>query len=89
VSNVEAFMNNDEDDTLLFERIQDYVLEHCPNPQRIGCFDHATLSTFVMSPGKLDLADPKYLHVFRCAECTRELIELRRIRDESANSSSD
>jgi hypothetical protein len=82
-------MNDDEDDTLLFERIQDYVLEHCPNPQRIGCPDHATLSTFVMFPGKLDLADPKYLHVLACAECTRELIELRRIRDESANSSSD
>jgi hypothetical protein len=89
VSNVQAFMNDDEDDTLLFERIQDYVLEHCPNPQRIGCLDHATLSTFVMFPGKLDLADPKYLHVLACAECTRELIELRRIRDESANSSSD
>jgi hypothetical protein len=76
------FVNDDENDTLLFNRLQEHVLEHYPNPDRVGCFDHATLVLFVETPGKLDLEDPKYLHVLRCAECTRDLIELRRLRDE-------
>ena len=36
------------------------------------------------TPEKLDLTDPKYLHVLKCAECTRELIELRRLRNEQS-----
>jgi hypothetical protein len=35
----------------------------------------------VENPEQLDLADPIYLHVFRCAECTRDLQEFRRIRE--------
>jgi hypothetical protein len=76
------FLNDDEDDTLLFNKLEDYVLKNYPNPERIGCLNHATLETFVRAPEKLDLADPKYLHVLECAECTRELIELRRRRDD-------
>jgi hypothetical protein len=34
----------------------------------------------VYEPEKLNLSDPKYLHVLKCAECTRELIELRKLR---------
>jgi hypothetical protein len=82
VKNHHNFASDDEDDTLLFDKMQEYVLEHYPNPQRIGCLDHATLTTFVETPGKLDLSDLKYLHILKCAECTRELMELRRIREE-------
>jgi hypothetical protein len=83
VDNLRRFASDDEDDTLLFDKMQEYVLEHYPNPQRIGCLDRATLSAFVASPGKVDLSDPKYLHILRCAECTRDLIELRRKREEN------
>lgn len=78
----QSFFEDDDNDTLLFEKLQEHVLEKYPNPERIGCIDHATLKTWVYSPQKLDLSDPKYLHVLKCAECTRELIELRRLRNE-------
>jgi hypothetical protein len=77
-----SFFEDDDDDTLLFERIQEHVLEQHPNPERVGCIDHATLEAWVYSPEKLDLSDPKYLHVLKCAECTRELIDLRKRRNE-------
>ena len=77
-----SFFQDDEDDTLLFEKLQENVLERYPNPERKGCFDHSTLEKWVCSPEKLDLSDPKYLHVLKCAECTRELIELRRLRNQ-------
>ncbi len=79
-----SFLQDDENDTLLFEKLQEHVLEKYPNPERVGCIDHATLETWVYSPRKLDLSDPKYLHVLKCAECTRELIELRNERNERA-----
>ena len=78
----QSFFEDDDDDTLLFEKLQEHVLEKYPNPERIGCIEHSTLKTWVYSPQKLDLSDPKYLHVLKCAECTRELIELRRLRNE-------
>ena len=53
-----------------------------------GCIDHSTLKTWVYSPEKLDLSDPKYLHVLKCAERTRELIELRRLRNEQSERAS-
>jgi hypothetical protein len=77
----QSFLQDDDDDSLLFEKLQEHVLERYPNPDRKGCIDHATLETWVYSPQKLDLSDPKYLHVLKCAECTRELIELRKRRD--------
>ena len=82
VGELRNFVKDDENDTLLFERLQEHVLENYPNPDRVGCFDRATLIAFVETPRKLDLEDPKYLHVFRCAECTRDLMELRRLREE-------
>jgi len=82
VDELQKFVVDDENDTLLFNRLQQHVLEQYPNPERVGCFDHETLVAFVETPGKLDLEDPKYLHVFQCAECTRELMELRRLREE-------
>ena len=80
----QSFLRDDDDDTLLFEKLQEHVLERFPNPDRIGCIDHATLKAWVNTPEKLDLSDPKYLHVLKCAECTRELIELRRLRNEQS-----
>ena len=77
----QSFLQDDDDDSLLFEKLQEHVLERYPNPERKGCIDHTTLETCVYSPQKLDLSDPKYLHVLKCAECTRELIELRKQRD--------
>lgn len=77
----QSFLQDDDDDSLLFEKLQEHVLERYPNPERKGCIDHATLETWVYAPQKLDLSDPKYLHVLKCAECTRELIELRKRRD--------
>ena len=84
MSEHQPFLNDDGDDTLLFEKLQEHVLENHPNPERIGCLDRATLETWVQSPEKLNLADPKYLHVLKCAECTRDLIELREHRKEEA-----
>jgi hypothetical protein len=78
----QSFLQDDDDDTLLFEKLQEHVLEKYPNPERIGCIDHATLKTWVNSPERLDLSDLKYLHVLKCADCTRVLIELRRLRNE-------
>lgn len=80
----QSFLQDDDDDTLLFERLQEHILEKYPNPERIGCIDQGTLKAWVNTPEKLDLSDPKYLHVLKCAECTRELIELRRLRNEQS-----
>jgi hypothetical protein len=77
----QSFLQDDDDDSLLFEKLQEHVLEKYPNPERKGCIDHATLETWVYSPEKLDLSDPKYLHVLKCAECTRELMEFRERRE--------
>lgn len=84
----QPFLQDDEDDTLLFEKLREHVLEKHPNPERIGCIDHSTLETWVYTPQKLDLSDPKYLHVLKCAECTRELMELRRLRNEQSKQAS-
>lgn len=80
----QSFLEDDEDDTLLFEKLREHALEAHPNPERVGCLDRATLKAWVFTPEKLTLSDPKYLHVLKCAECTRELIELRRLRNEQS-----
>jgi hypothetical protein len=89
VSNIHHSVSDDENDILLFDILQEDVLKNYPNPERIGCFDRTTLRTFVETPGKLDLSDRKYLHIFECAECTRELIELRRAREERLDETMD
>jgi hypothetical protein len=81
VNERQSFFEDDDDDTLLFEKLQEHVLEKYPNPERIGCIDRATLKEWVYTPEKLDLSNPKYMHVLKCAECTRELIELRQLRN--------
>jgi hypothetical protein len=78
----QSFLQDEDDDRVLFEKLQEHVLEKYPNPDRVGCIGHDTLKAWVYSPQSLDLSDPKYLHVLKCAECTRELIELRKQRNE-------
>ena len=81
MTKIHPFENDDANDTRLFAEMQRYVLEHYPNFERVGCLDHETLTSFVANPSELDLSDPKYLHILQCAECARDLIELRRSRD--------
>ena len=81
---VNRFQNDgrdDDNDTRLFEALEAYILLHYPNPERVGCLEHDLLTCLVETPEQLDLSDPTYLHIFRCAECTRELIDLRRVRE--------
>jgi hypothetical protein len=67
----------DNNDTLLFEKLQEHVLAHCPNPSRKGCPSPAVLKSLIETPGEVTLADLNNLHIFRCAECTRLVMELR------------
>lgn len=77
-----SIARDDDNDTRLFETLEHYILEHYPNPERVGCLGQDVLTCFVETPEQLDLSDPKYLHVFKCAECTQELRDLRRLREE-------
>jgi hypothetical protein len=72
----QPFLQNDDNDTLLFQKLGEHVLEEYPNPNRTGCLDRATLETWVRNTEELDLSDPRYLHVLKCSECTRDLLEL-------------
>ena len=71
---------DDENDSLLFEKLQEHVLTHYPNPKRKGCPDPAVLRSLIEAPGDVTLASLNDLHVFKCAECTRLLLELRQER---------
>jgi hypothetical protein len=82
VNNLRTLVEDDDNDSLLFERLQQNALKNCPNPARIGCPDYATLKAFVEAPRTVDLDALNDIHIMKCAECTRELIELRRVRDE-------
>lgn len=73
----QPFLNDDQNDTLLFEKLEEYVLAHYPNPERIGCPDQAILKKLADTPREVGLTDLNDLHIFKCAECTRTLIELR------------
>lgn len=75
-----SFQEDDDDDTHLFAKAEEYVLKNHPNPDRIGCPGPATLRAFVEAPGKVELSELNDLHIMQCAECTRDLIELRRQR---------
>ena len=77
------FANDDENDTLLFEKLQEYILAHYPNPERIGCPDPAILKKFADTPREVRLPALNELHIFKCAECTRTLIELRQKREQA------
>ena len=75
------FLHDDEDDALLFAKLQEHILAHYPNPERIGCPDPAILKKLADAPREVGLSDLNELHIFKCAECTRTLIELRQKRE--------
>jgi hypothetical protein len=81
VAEHQPILHDDPNDTLLFEKLQKYILTHYPNPERIGCPDPAVLKKFADTPREVGLADLKDLHIFKCAECTRALMELRQRRE--------
>jgi hypothetical protein len=67
----------DENDTRMFEKLQEHVLAHFPNPERKGCPDPAVLKSLIDDPGNVTLDALNDLHIFKCAECTRLLMELQ------------
>ena len=73
---------DDDNDTALFDRLQEHVLKNFPNPERIGCPSHRILEAFVEEPSKVTMEQLNELHIMQCAECTRELMELRLLRGE-------
>jgi len=75
----DRILPGDEDpDAELLRKIEQHVLDSYPNPNRVGCFSPEELKEIVHHPERFDLADDeKYLHLFRCAECTRDVIALR------------
>ena len=79
--NFQDFLEDDDDDTALFERLEEHVLKSCLNPERVGCPSRAILEAFVESPAGVTLEDLNELHILKCAECTRDLIELRHKRE--------
>ena len=83
VAEHQPLLNDDQNDTLLFEKLQEYILAHYPNPERVGGPDPAVLKRFSDTPREVELSDLKDLHIFKCAECTRALIELRRQREQA------
>ena len=74
---------DNEDDSLLFEKLQEHVLAHFPNPERKGCPDPAALKNLIDNPSCVTLAELNDLHIFKCAECTRLLMELREKKKQS------
>ena len=74
---------DNEDDSLLFEKLQEHVLAHFPNPERKGCPDPAALKNLIDNPSGVTLAELNDLHIFKCAECTRLLMELREKKRQS------
>jgi hypothetical protein len=82
VNSEQNFARDDENDTLLFERWEAYVIETYPNPERTGCPSHEVLKSFVDKPAAVSLTDLRDTHITRCRECALELRELRRLREE-------
>jgi hypothetical protein len=83
VAEHQPLLNDDQNDTLLFEKLEEYILAHYPNPERVGCPSPEVLKRFSDAPRDVKLSDLKDLHIFRCAECTRALMELRQHREQA------
>jgi hypothetical protein len=85
VTENQSFPLDEDNDTLLFEKLQEHVLAHYPNPERKGCPDPAVLKSLIETPGEVTLAALNDLHIFKCAECTRLLMELRQQKKHEAS----
>jgi hypothetical protein len=71
---------SEDPDAALFRQMEQYVLDHYPNPTRTGCPDSQTLKLLVYEPLSLEFRDTTFLHVMECAECMREVIAFRKTR---------
>ena len=71
---------SEDPDATLYRQLEQYVLDHYPNPTRKDCLTSETLRLIVNEPETLDLQDPKYQHIMECAECLREVIGFREAR---------
>jgi hypothetical protein len=67
----------------LSENLPEHVLAHYLIAERKGCPDPAVLKSLIDDPGNVTLAPLNDLHVFKCAECTRLLVELREKKKQS------
>ena len=81
MSRLPHLRDDDDNDTSLFDRLEEHVLLNCPNPERVGCPSSSTLEAFVRDPGSVSLEQLNELHIMQCAECTRELIGLRKAQE--------
>jgi tetratricopeptide (TPR) repeat protein len=77
---LQLIRGSEDPDAALFRQMEQYVLDHYPNPTRTGCPDSQTLKLLVYEPLTLEFRDAKYLHVMECAECMREVIAFRETR---------
>jgi hypothetical protein len=77
---LEHIRGSEDPDAALFRQMEQYVLDHYPNPNRTGCLDSQTLKLLVYEPLSLEFRDAKFLHVMECAECMREVIAFRETR---------
>jgi len=48
----QAIFQDDDDDTFLFGKLKEHVVEKYPNPERIGCIGHSTLNGLGLRAGK-------------------------------------
>jgi hypothetical protein len=67
---------SEDPDAALFRQMEQYVLDHYPNPTRTGCPDSQTLKLLVYEPLSLEFRDATFLHVMECAECMREVMTI-------------
>ena len=72
-------------DATLYRQLEQYVLDHCPNPTRSDCLTSEVLKSLVYEPEILNLQDPQYQHIMECAECLREVIGFREARQAQAS----
>jgi hypothetical protein len=77
---LEHIRGSEDSDATLYRQLEQYVLDHYPNPTRKDCLDSEILRLVVNEPESLDLQDPKYQHIMECAECLREVIGFREAR---------
>ena len=77
---LEHIRGSEDPDATLYRQLEQYVLDHCPNPTRKDCLSSETLRLIVNEPETLDLQDPRYQHIMECAECLREVIGFREAR---------
>jgi hypothetical protein len=77
---LEHIRGSEDPDATLYRQLEQYVLDHYPNPTRKDCLTSETLRLIVNEPETLDLQDPKYQHIMECAECLREVMGFREAR---------